>query len=124
MRIAILLLVSVFFLSCQTGSEIPDQYTGRFYGVDSIYRNQKALEIEDTLVNPIYLDVEPQGKGLYDVFNNNGFWAISGLLTQERIAIDISSFKGVIRFYEDSIYLEADSNSELISVSHKTTLSR
>jgi hypothetical protein len=114
----------IFMCSCDTGYEIPDSYSGRYYGIDSIYRNQYALEIIDTLYNPIYLDVESLGSGLYDVKNDNGYWIRDGLLTQNKLAIDISGFIGFIKFFEDSIYLEATSNTSLINVSHKAFLSR
>lgn len=92
--------------------------------MDSVFRNQFALQITDTLVNPIYLDVAYLGEGLYDVSNANGYWVRDGLLTQQKIAIDISSFKGYIYFFQDSIFLSADSESDLMEVTHKASLSR
>lgn len=110
--------------SCDSGYEIPDTFSGRYYGIDSVFRNQYALELIDTLDNAIYLDVNSLGSGLYDVKNENGYWVKDGLLTQNKLSIDISGFNGVINFFEDSIYLEAVSNNSLIYVSHKAFLSR
>jgi len=118
-------LVFVFVLaSCEPQYVIPNSYSGRYYGIDSVFRNQFALQIKDTLINPIYLDVEYLGEGLYDVSNTNGYWVRDGLLTQKKIAIDISSFKGYIYFFQDSIFLSADSESDLMEVKHKASLSR
>ena len=49
---------------------------------------------------------------------------MDGLLTQNKLAIQISDFDGYIRFHGDSIYLEAISHTDLILVSHKAYLSR
>ena len=114
----------VLMCSCDAGYEIPDPFSGRYYGIDSVFRNQYALELIDTLDNAIYLDVNSLGSGLYDVKNENGYWVKEGLLTQNKLSIDISGFNGVIKFFEDSIYLEAVSNNSLIYVSHKAFLSR
>ena len=114
----------VLMCSCDSGYEIPDTFSGRYYGIDSVFRNQYALELIDTLDNAIYLDVNSLGSGLYDVKNENGYWVKDGLLTQNKLSIDISGFNGVIKFFEDSIYLEAVSNNSLIYVSHKAFLSR
>ena len=114
----------ILLCSCDEGYKIPDSYSGRYYGIDSVYRYQYALQIIDTLHNPIYLDVEQLGSGLYDVKNDNGFWVRDGFVTQNKLAIDISGFVGFIKFFEDSIYLEATSNNTLINVSHKAFLSR
>jgi len=114
----------VLMCSCDSGYEIPDTFSGRYYGIDSVFRNQYALELIDTLDNAIYLDVNSLGSGLYDVKNENGYWVKDGLLTQNKLSIDISGFNGVINFFEDSIYLEAVSNNSLIYVSHKAFLSR
>lgn len=110
--------------SCEPQYIIPNSHSGRYYGIDSVFRNQIALQIIDTLVNPIYLDVDYLGEGLYDVSNANGYWVRDGLLTQQKIAIDISSFKGYIHFFQDSIFLSADSESDLMEVTHKASLSR
>lgn len=117
-------LISLALFSCEPNYSPPEQYAGRYYGIDSIFRNQFALQIEDTVANPIYLDVEYLGSGLYDVYNNNGYWIMDGLLTQNKLAIQISDFDGYIRFHGDSIYLEAISHTDLILVSHKAYLSR
>lgn len=118
-------IVFVFTLaSCEPQYVIPNTYSGRYYGIDSVFRNQFALQIVDTLINPIYLDVDYLGEGLYDVSNSNGYWVRDGLLTQQKIAIDISSFKGYIHFFQDSIFLTADSESDLMEVKHKASLSR
>ena len=106
MRIILAFCVMTLF-SCDSGYNLPDQYSGRYYGIDSIFRNQFTLELLDTLSNPIYLDVVSLGSGLFDVYNDNGYWVKDGLLTQNKLAIDISDFEGVIRFLEDSIFLEA-----------------
>jgi hypothetical protein len=123
MRVMLLSFI-ILMCSCDDGYKIPDSYSGRYYGIDSVYRNQYALQIIDTLHYPIYLDVEQLGSGLYDVKNDKGFWVRDGFVTQNKLAIDISGFVGFIRFFEDSIYLEATSNTSLINVSHKAFLSR
>ena len=123
MRIVLAFCLITLF-SCDSGYQLPDQQSGRYYGGDSIFRNQFALELIDTVFNPIYLDVEPLGSGLYDVYNDNGYWIKDGLLTQNKIVIYISDFEGFIQFFEDSIYLEATAHSDLILVSHKAYLSR
>jgi len=110
--------------ACEPQYVIPNSYSGRYYGIDSVFRNQIALQIKDTLIHPIYLDVNYLGDGLYDVSNANGYWVRDGLLTQQKIAIDISSFKGYIYFFQDSIFLSADSESDLMDVTHKASLSR
>lgn len=117
-----ILLVSM--ISCDAGYETPDPFSGRYYGIDSVFRNQYPLQLIDTLDNAIYLDVNHLGSGLYDVKNDNGYWVKDGLLTQNKLSIDISGFDGDIKFFDDSIYLEAVSNNSLIYVSHKAFLSR
>jgi len=124
MRLILGLIGLIFLASCEPRYIIPNSHAGRYYGIDSVFRNQLALQIEDTLVNPIYLDVDYLGEGLYDVSNANGYWVRDGLLTQEKIAVDISDFKGYIYFFQDSIYLTADSETDLMEVSHKASLSR
>ena len=104
MRIIIALCLITLF-SCDSEYNLPDQ-------------------LLDTLSNPVYLDVESLGSGLYDVYNDNGYWVRDGLITQNKLAIDISDFEGFIRFLDDSIYLEATANTDLILVSHKAYLSR
>lgn len=123
MRIIIALCLITLF-SCDSEYNLPDQHSGRYYGIDSIFRNQFALQLLDTLSNPVYLDVESLGSGLYDVYNDNGYWVRDGLITQNKLAIDISDFEGFIHFLDDSIYLEATANTDLILVSHKAYLSR
>ena len=124
MRLIFGLIGLAFLTACEPQYVIPNSHSGRYYGIDSVFRNQYALQIEDTLVNPIYLDVYYLGEGLYDVSNANGYWVRDGLLTQEKIAIDISDFKGYIYFFQDSLYLTADSETDLMEVTHKASLSR
>ena len=124
MRLILGLAFVLVITACEPQYVIPNSYSGRYYGIDSVFRNQIALQIKDTLVNPIYLDVDYLGDGLYDVSNANGYWVRDGLLTQHKIAVDISSFKGYVYFFQDSIFLSADSESDLMDVTHKASLSR
>lgn len=124
MRLILGLAFVLVITACEPQYVIPNSYSGRYYGIDSVFRNQIALQIKDTLIHPIYLDVNYLGDGLYDVSNANGYWVRDGLLTQQKIAIDISSFKGYIYFFQDSIFLSADSESDLMDVTHKASLSR
>ena len=124
MRLILGLAFVLVITACEPQYVIPNSYSGRYYGIDSVFRNQIALQIKDTLIHPIYLDVNYLGDGLYDVSNANGYWVRDGLLTQQKIAIDISSFKGHIYFFQDSIFLSADSESDLMDVTHKASLSR
>lgn len=124
MRLILGLSFVLVITACEPQYVIPNSYSGRYYGIDSVFRNQIALQIKDTLIHPIYLDVNYLGDGLYDVSNANGYWVRDGLLTQQKIAIDISSFKGYIYFFQDSIFLSADSESDLMDVTHKASLSR
>ena len=124
MRLILGLAFVLVITACEPQYVIPNSYSGRYYGIDSVFRNQIALQIKDTLIHPIYLDVNYLGDGLYDVSNANGYWVRDGLLTQQKIAIDISSFKGYIYFFHDSIFLSADSESDLMDVTHKASLSR
>ena len=124
MRLIVGLVFVLGLVSCEPQYVIPNLHSGRYYGIDSVFRNQFALQVIDTLVNPIYLDVDYLGEGLYDVSNSTGYWVRDGLLTQQKIAINISSFRGHIHFFQDSIFLSADSESDLMEVTHKASLSR
>ena len=124
MRLIVGLVFLLGLVSCEPQYVIPNSHSGRYYGIDSVFRNQFALQVMDTLVNPIYLDVDYLGEGLYDVSNANGYWVRDGLLTQQKIAINISSFTGHIHFFQYSIFLSADSESDLMEVTHKASLSR
>lgn len=116
--------LAILLISCEGGYSIPDKHSGRYYGVDSIFRSEMALEKNDTIVRQIYLDVISLDNGLYDVQNDDGYWVRDGFLDQGQFLIDISGFQGDIYLINDSLILSASFTDNLISVTHRAYLTK
>ena len=115
--------VAFGFISCETPVP-PHAFSGRYYGVDSIYTIDKLYQdtIADTL--EIYLDVTDLYNGHFDIGNDKGFWVREGELFENKININVAPFSGKIRFYKDSIVLRAESDETNYLVKHTSTLTR
>ncbi|MDA0741992.1 MAG: hypothetical protein O2862_08770 [Bacteroidetes bacterium] len=111
------------FISCETPVP-PHAFSGRYYGIDSIYTIDKLYQdtIADTV--EIYLDVTDLYNGHFDIGNDKGFWVREGELFENKININVAPFSGKIRFYKDSIILRAESDETNYLVKHTSTLIR
>ncbi|MDA9198953.1 hypothetical protein N9O59_02790 [Schleiferiaceae bacterium] len=116
-------ILAVGFVSCETAVP-PHAFSGRYYGIDSIYTIDKLYQdtISDTV--EIYLDVTDLFNGQFDIGNDKGYWVREGELFENKININVSPFSGKIRFFEDSIVLRAESDETNYLVKHTSTLTR
>ena len=116
-------LIAFGFVSCETAVP-PHAFSGRYYGIDSIYTIDKLYQ--DTLTDTveIYLDVTDLYNGHFDIGNDKGFWVREGELFENKININVPPFSGKIRFYKDSIVLRAEYDESNYLVKHTSTLTR
>ena len=102
----------------------PHVFSGRYYGIDSIYTIDKLYQDTITDTVEIYLDVTDLFNGQFDIGNDKGFWVREGELFENKININVAPFTGKIRFYTDSIVLRAESDETNYLVKHTSTLTR
>ena len=79
-------ILAVGFVSCETAVP-PHAFSGRYYGIDSIYTIDKLYQdtISDTV--EIYLDVTDPFNGQFDIGNDKGYWSKKGELFQNKYKI-------------------------------------
>lgn len=117
------IIIVIALVSCEAAVP-PHSYSGRYYGVDSIYTIDKLYQDTITDTVEIYLDVTDLFNGHFDISNSAGYWVREGELFGNKININVDPFSGKIRFYEDSIVFRAESDQENFLVKHTSTLTR